>query len=174
MNEQALNLKDIHLPEPILWWPLAPGWWMVIALLFVAVGLLVIAKKIYQSKQLKRDIAAELEIIKQQFSQTQNKRVLAKSLSILLRRVCISYQTTQNVAGLTGDDWLLWLDNEQVSSTTRNTAKSLKFQSETGKALLKAPYLPENSELDFDAKHLIRLCESWLLASHKNSPTEKS
>ncbi|MBL4711699.1 MAG: DUF4381 domain-containing protein [Gammaproteobacteria bacterium] len=45
MNEQALNLKDIHLPEPILWWPLAPGWWMVIALLFVAVGLLVIAKK---------------------------------------------------------------------------------------------------------------------------------
>jgi hypothetical protein len=24
------QLRDIHLPEPISWWPLAPGWWFVI------------------------------------------------------------------------------------------------------------------------------------------------
>ncbi len=37
MNE--LELRDIHLPDASLWWPLAPGWWIAAALLLV-LGLL--------------------------------------------------------------------------------------------------------------------------------------
>ena len=33
MNE--LQLRDIHLPESSLWWPPAPGWW-ILALLLIA------------------------------------------------------------------------------------------------------------------------------------------
>jgi len=158
----TLDLRDIHLPEPISWWPLAPGWWILFACTIIIIVAIIISRKIYLSKQLKRDIKAELENIKQQFQQTQNKLQLAKSLSVLLRRASISYYPKADIAGLTGDSWLSYLDNSNASSSADN-----RFQSDIGKVLLSAPYLPENSTLDFEPQSLIRLCESWLLSSHK-------
>lgn len=39
------QLRDIHLPEPISWWPPAPGWWLlviiILALLFFTIGWLI-------------------------------------------------------------------------------------------------------------------------------------
>ncbi|NVK88722.1 MAG: DUF4381 domain-containing protein [Gammaproteobacteria bacterium] len=42
-NSQELlkQLKDIHSPDPVSWWPLAPGWWIIIILLIISIGLLV-------------------------------------------------------------------------------------------------------------------------------------
>ncbi|MCK5396288.1 MAG: DUF4381 domain-containing protein [Gammaproteobacteria bacterium] len=158
---QALDLRDIHLPEPITWWPIAPGWWAVIASLFLVVIVFFIIKKIHANRQLKRDIKSELETIKQQFQQIQDQSQLAKSLSILLRRASITYYPKTDIAGLTGNDWLAYLDK------TNSTSSRVKFQSDIGNILLSAPYLPDNSEMDFDAKALVSLCESWLLSPHK-------
>lgn len=163
-NTPALNLRDIHLPEPVSWWPPAPGWWLLIAAIIVIVTAFFISRKIYRSKQLRRDIAAELDTIKKQFQQTGNKSQLACALSALLRRACISYYPAKNIAGLTGEDWLAYLDDSNTKATSEQ-----RFQSETGKILLSAPYLPENARLDYDAQALLRLCESWLLSPHKNS-----
>ena len=41
MDETTLPLRDLHLPDPIGWWPLAPGWWFVLVL--VAGGLAYLA-----------------------------------------------------------------------------------------------------------------------------------
>jgi hypothetical protein len=152
LNPETLNLRDIHLPEAISWWPLAPGWWIIAGatLLFIIVFFVSrkISRKTYRrykrSRQLKRDIKSELEHIKQHYKQTQNESALAKSLSILLRRASISYYPAKDTAGLTGDDWLSWLD----TGNTKNTGK--RFQSNIGKMLLTAPYIAEDSKLDFD------------------------
>lgn len=162
MNEQTLNLRDIHLPEPISWWPLAPGWWILLACALLIIATLFLARKIYQNRQLKRDIKTELEHIKKQFQQTQNKSRLAKSLSILLRRASISYYPKTNIAGLTGEHWLAYLDKTNIKRSEKNS-----FRSEAGEVLLYAPYLPDDKKLDFDAQSLIALSESWLLAPHK-------
>ncbi len=164
MDEQALNpvalplqnlsLRDIHLPEPISWWPPAPGWWILLASILLVMLVIFITnrilKKTYLSRQLKRDIKAELEHIKQQFHASQNEYALAKSLSALLRRAGISYYPAKDIAGLTGKNWLAWLD-------TNNTRKNNKtFQSDIGKVLLTAPYIADKnvtgkSSLDYDA-----------------------
>ena len=39
IDVSQLPLRDIHLPGPIGWWPPAPGWWLVAALVLVAVAL---------------------------------------------------------------------------------------------------------------------------------------
>lgn len=169
MNEPSLNLRDIHLPDPISWWPIAPGWWLLIITVLIITLIIFLSRKLYRSKQLKRDIHTELDLIKQQFKKTQNRSQLAKSLSILLRRASISFYPAKNIAGLTGESWLAYLDN-----TNANPIKDKKFQSETGQTLLTAPYLPENSTLDFDPQGLIALCESWLLSSHNKTLRQKT
>lgn len=169
MNEQALNLRDIHLPEPVSWWPIAPGWWMIIFTALIITAIIFLSRKIYRSKQLKRDIHAELDAIKLQFQKTGNRSRLAKSLSILLRRASISFYPSKNIAGLTGESWLAYLDD-----TNANPIKNKMFQSEVGQTLLTAPYLPENSTLDFDTQGLIDLCESWLLSSHNKTLRQKT
>ena len=173
MNEQTLNLRDIHLPEAISWWPLAPGWWILLACFIFVFIFLFIARKIYRSRQLSRDIGSELEIIKQQFETTQNKSQLARSLSILLRRANITYNPRSGIAGLTGEDWLAWLDQTLLDENNNNSSTGLRFQSTTGKVLLSAPYLPENTAMDFDANDLIHLCESWLKTSHTTQAYSK-
>jgi hypothetical protein len=164
LTPQNLDLRDIHLPDPISWWPIAPGWWLLIVSLLLIIAVIFISRKIYLGKQLKRDIISELENIKLQFNKTQNKSQLAKSLSILLRRASISYYPENNIAGLTGNNWLNYLD-----ITNSNASADRVFQSDTGEVLLSAPYLPDNSIQDYDAKALIQLCESWLRSSHKKA-----
>ena len=168
-NTAALDLKDIHLPEPVSWWPPAPGWWLLLATVLLMLLIIFILRKIYRSRQLKRDIASELENIKQQFQASNNKSQLAKSLSILLRRASITFYPEQDTAGLTGEHWLAYLD-----ATGNHSKSEMTFHSETGEVLLSAPYLPENSNLDFDAQALLKLCESWLLAAHNKKPRMSS
>jgi hypothetical protein len=175
MNQQVtpipLELRDIHLPDAISWWPLAPGWWISLVTTSAIILLFIIARKIYRSKQLKRDIHTELDEIKNIYQQTGDRSQLAKSLSILLRRASISYypDTKSNIAGLTGQHWLTWLDK-----TTHNPKENKKFQSDIGKTLINAPYLPDNTELTFDAQALIDLSESWLLSNHKKTQVHAS
>ena len=44
------KLADIHLPEAIGFWPVAPGWWIVLALMILAIFLIVFLKKAKPAK----------------------------------------------------------------------------------------------------------------------------
>ena len=36
MDQNALPLRDLHLPDAIGWWPPAPGWWVLFVLALAA------------------------------------------------------------------------------------------------------------------------------------------
>ncbi|MDB9952467.1 DUF4381 domain-containing protein [Porticoccaceae bacterium] len=41
-SDPLAQLRDIHLPETISWWPLAPGWWVLIILLGLVTGWIIV------------------------------------------------------------------------------------------------------------------------------------
>ena len=111
MDPEQIPLRDLHLPEAIGWWPLAPGWWILIAL---AVGgllyLLYRAWRHWRSNLPRRIALRELKKLRSEYRHGADAISLSKRLSQLLRRAMLAYASRDEVAGLTGQSWLEWLD----------------------------------------------------------------
>ncbi len=162
--QNALALRDIHLPEPISWWPPAPGWWLLLALLVTVAAVIYAWNRTQQNNReqsrIRNAALAELENIRQLYRDTGDSMQLLRSLSTLLRRVCLSFYPDSKAPGLTGQEWLRYLDS---------TAPAPGFQSELGKVLATAPYLPEDHCPKFDEEALLALSENWIRAQHSEA-----
>jgi hypothetical protein len=147
---QALPLRDIHLPDTLLWWPLAIGWWFVIAMLLGIItgfGVFYYLKK--KNKTQYRAITDALDILKQ-LAKEENKSVLITHISQLLRRVCISLYGRKQVAGLTGERWLRFLDRK---------GKTTAFTKGVGRVLVVYPY---QKTVDYSRQEILLLVQVWL------------
>lgn len=148
MDENALPLRDLHLPEAIGWWPLAPGWWVVIVLL--AVSLVYVSWRLYKRWQFyapRRYALQELARFETEYLEHRNPVLLGKQLSELLRRGMLAYAPREEVAGLTGEAWLAWLDEGMPLPY---------FHTEGGKSLLNLPYRDPDSDIsDVDISALV-------------------
>ncbi len=151
MEPQPLPLKDIHLPDAVSAWPPALGWWLVVifAILFIA-GCIYLYIRVTRKTALKA-AKKQLENIKQNNELTPQQTV--QSLSILLRRVVISNAPREQVANLTGRDWLVYLDG---------SLQDPSFSQGVGRCLADAHY--QKTPPAIDIPQLIELCEHWLKA----------
>ncbi|WP_169303138.1 DUF4381 domain-containing protein [Thalassotalea mangrovi] len=95
------DLKDIHLPEDIPLWPLAPGWWIVITLIIALVGYGLY--RFWQYRHYWR--------VKRQGLAFLSKSGSLSSAQILhtLKWVCLHYYPRQQVAPLHGEALLRFL-----------------------------------------------------------------
>lgn len=146
MDETQLPLRDLHLPDAIGWWPLAPGWWLLLLLAAGALTYLLLrAFRAWQKNAPRRFALAELARYEKEYLQHRDPVTLGKQLSELLRRGMLAYASRGEVAGLTGDEWLIWLDNGMPLPY---------FHTQGGKSLLELPYRNPNSDfsdVDIDA-----------------------
>ena len=147
---QELNLRDIHLPDSIPWWPLAPGWWLLIIAVLLLILLLPRWYRWQKRKPPKRIALMELKKIAGHYAQHNDKTQLAREVSILMRRVCMSYASRNEIAGLIGDEWL-----QQINLLTRKPY----FSAELGNILITAPY---QNNSDYDAEQLLKACKRWI------------
>ena len=143
MDPQAIPLRGLHLPEPVGWWPLAPGWWVLMAMLVIACGLLVRAGLRHRARSAaRRKALKQLEESRSAYAYHGNPVVLGAEVSELLRRTMLAYAPRSEVAGLAGDAWLAWLDRDLGQPWFREGA---------GRSLLELPYLnPETTAADVD------------------------
>ena len=146
MNPQEIPLRDLHLPDMIGWWPLAPGWWLLIALALPGLlQLLRIAWHEWRRNAPRRLALQELKRVRGDYDRGIDKVTLAKQLSELLRRAMLSYAPRGEVAGLTGTRWLVWLDRGLDEKP---------FSGGPGRILVSLPYQQsgqDDSEFDIDA-----------------------
>jgi hypothetical protein len=110
------RLHDIAVPDPVPFWPPAPGWWVVTAvglvLLLVAV---VVGIGRWRRNRYRREALAELE-----------RRTQSADIAELVKRAALAAFPRDRVAALTGDEWLAFLDETgRTDAFTRGAGKSL-------------------------------------------------
>jgi len=146
--KQTLPLRDIHLPEPISWWPLAPGWWILLGLICLLILAIFLLRRwlIKKRKMPKRIALRQLDKLQQDYQ--QNPQKLVRELSILLRRFFISTHPRAQVASLTGEAWLQFLD-QQLGKP--------QFTQGEGRCLIEEPYKPQ---VKIESENLLKLCKT--------------
>jgi len=92
-TDPLAQLRDLHLPDPIGWWPLAPGW-LLVGLVLLSMILLGCwcswrAWRKWRSGRYRRLAVAELQCAFEDYSRTQNGVLFLQQLSQILRRAAL-------------------------------------------------------------------------------------
>ena len=149
MNPADIPIRDLHLPAEPGFWPLAPGWWVVMAVLVLLLVTAIVA--LYRQQRRSRARRFALRCVDQamvEFRTHGNAVMLSTALSDVLRRAMLAYSPRRDVAGLTGEAWADWLD--------RGLPQPL-FSHGPGRALLSLPYRhPRSKAEDIDVDGLVR------------------
>lgn len=154
MQPEQLPLHDIHLPEPIsFFWPLAPGWWLLLAFVLLLILVSIWILRFRKRNAAKRFALRNLKKLETAFS--NNPKKLVQEISTLLRRFYITKYPRNEVASLTGEAWLEFLDKQ--------LGKQLFTEGE-GRCLIDAPY---RKNVEIDTKALLNLCRT-LIKKGKN------
>ena len=151
-NNQTLQLQDIHLPGDASFWPPAPGWWLLLALL-IAVALWAVIKLRNKARLRKQQelILSQLDALEADLKKHPSNETIAE-INTLLRQLAVNYYPRDEIASLTGAQWLQFLDN---AGGTRAFSKG------AGRILVDAPYQANNlSNLNLD--EFVPLVRKWV------------
>lgn len=151
-NNSLADLKDIHLPAPVSIFPLAPGWYIVLAVLLVIIILFILwqmrrASKQYKLKQVLA-LLAQIEA-KAESSDVEQREEVLPEISILLKRVAREKFSELHPQNLFGEKWLQFLDR---------SGKTTEFTSGAGRILLDV-YKRQSLE---SPQELLGVVKNWL------------
>lgn len=106
-TDPLAQLRDIHLPEAISWWPLAFGWWFVaaICLLTIIFSIRYILNQ-FLNQRYRRQALVQLKLLP---DSNQHQRLTV--LFNLLKQVASSAYPKQNFASLNNKDFVEFLKN---------------------------------------------------------------
>ncbi len=146
------QLADIHLPDGVSWWPLAPGWWMLLALLVISIIAFFIWRLRKQQNHYRIVAQQELTKIYADYQQSNDAASYLQTLSVLLRRTALTAYPQRFNASIKGSDWLNWLDS--VCPVLNG-----KFSGDLGQSLVSSAY-QKNPNVDINGLH--QLSSQWI------------
>ena len=152
------QLKDIHLPAEVGLWPLAYGWWLLIAFALVSVGLAIrwwLKKRRYQKA--KRDALEQLNLID---TSAQDWPVQTNNL---IKRLVLSYLPSDRYANLHGKDWTAALMNLYFGKERSEVEQALSN-------LQNSLYRAEPSHAD--STNIVNSVRTWIDAAMPPKPQQ--
>lgn len=149
------GLRDWHLPDPVSWWPPAPGWW-ALTILALAVGFALVRWWLRRRRDTApvRAALAELAELRERLGSDLDARAFVAAVSRLLRRLALVRYPREQVAALSGPDWLAFL---QVSG------RGLVFTDEAGRLLADGPFRDRPAG-ETELADLARAASAWIRA----------
>jgi hypothetical protein len=105
------DLKDIPAPPPVSYTPQTAGWWVVGGL--IVLGLLLYAFfrwRTWRRNRFRREAQAELDAIERATSDATTRDEALATLPALVKRTVLAWAPRQEVAPLSGEAWLRYLD----------------------------------------------------------------
>lgn len=105
------RLHDIVVPPPTPWWPPAPGWlWLLALVSLVALMLALRWFARWQRNRYRREALAEVARLEALARDASKRANALAGLSALLKRTALTAYGRERVASLTGQAWFDFLD----------------------------------------------------------------
>ncbi|MDH5372639.1 MAG: DUF4381 domain-containing protein [Acidimicrobiia bacterium] len=155
------GLHDIMMPEAVAWVPQTAGWYMV-AILF-SVGLVWIAlvlRRRWFVNRYRKVALLELDRIEAMARNSDFREKGLAELPVLLKRTALSCKPREEVAALTGEEWLRYLDASYGGT---------EFVHGPGRLLIQLGYRAHGSSQEAEQRRvedLFPLVRRWIVRHH--------
>ena len=147
------DLREIAIPEPVSFWPPAMGVWIIAGLAAIALAHLTLKRyNIWRANAYRR---AGLLLLDEIEDNAESLETIVGEISIILKRVALAAFTREQVASLTGEDWLNFLNQSYGGNG---------FFDNPGHLLKDATCRPngENAIDRNDSEKLLLLARTWI------------
>ncbi len=158
MNPQdpLANLHPLREPAMVGWWPLAPGWWVLIAVSLLAVAALgYYLFQRYRGNAYRRLALRQLHTLHDKFSESKMDedpwRAYVRDTNALLKSVAVTVFPRHDIAALSGEAWLQFLNK-----TRHDASQETEFSSSFATAAYQRD-LP-----DLDPEQLFSASRNWI------------
>jgi Domain of unknown function (DUF4381) len=151
-SDPLAALHPLRSPELIGWWPLAPGWWVLLTLAVLALlALGIFIYRRYKANAYRRQALLQLQALHSQWQADADASRYLAALNALLKSVALRAFPEGDCASRSGQSWVDFLNQ-----TLPAKAGCQGF----GEDYAGAAYNPSVPELDFDA--IYRTSEHWI------------
>ncbi|WP_461536732.1 DUF4381 domain-containing protein [Spongorhabdus nitratireducens] len=153
-NPLLEQLRPDILPEPVDWWPPAPGWWLlagiaILVVLFLGYRLI----RFYIHRRYRREALKAVKRLHQSAEKMKPAQLLGH-YNRILKQASLAAFPDQDIAGLHGSQWLSFLDD---------SANTKGFTHGHGRALGSTRFAPAP---EVDIEGLYRLASHWIRKHH--------
>lgn len=159
-NPWMANLEEISLPDPVAMTPQTAGWLILGGLVVAVVAWL--AWRAYgrwRAAAYRREALARLDALEAAISIPDRRRLALAALPPLLKRTALAAYPRAQVASLTGETWLAFLDG---------TIGATEFSRGSGRVLLDLAFAPPAGAVrsEAEARELVLLMRRWVRRHH--------